>query len=498
MNKISFYKRYQPHMPLIILLVICFAVRIISGIQWFTNASIMMELDKPSMLIYSHPWQSFLFQHSTPPLGTLFNAAVYALGKPVSLFVMMGMNLILSAIAAAFMFLSCRALNVGVGISFALTLGYSIAMMRVRQGLYWLSPDDLVYTFLPLFIWNLIMHQKVPHQRHDLYCGILSGLMLWTSTVPGVVALFITVVVVIFQRTPKRFFRRIASVLIPFVLLFLLCLKNYYSVGIFNICTKGGQNGLQMILLINAWPPEKLYDFAKNETRPPSWWQWCYSQGKYNVENVYGRCYGECSAPDYGPLYQVLSAIPEKQLAQRVLDDARDDKRRPWIFYLPSDPGLNRRFSAHYNVQSQKIWLDFILKKPVTFIYGIMNNTNKFFVYDGPLFGFNQGGYKGLGVFDTLTRVITFGMLPVFYGGIGAAYLSVVALFFSILKNLKRKFSAADLLGLGFVVSNLIFVIATCCENNRYFWMAAPYLIPLSAFMIETLLRNHSLTHEGV
>ena len=140
-----------------------------------------MNVDGQLSQAYLHPWQSFLFQHVTPPLGFLTNAIVYDLGQPVSFYVMMILSLGGTIIAAASTYLTCKALDVRTAISFVLTLGYSISMMRIQQSLNWFLNDTLIYVFLPLFIWKVIIFLKEPGRRHGLHLGLLSGLMIWRS-----------------------------------------------------------------------------------------------------------------------------------------------------------------------------------------------------------------------------------------------------------------------------------------------------------------------------
>ena len=496
MTKINFN---SAKMPLIILIVVCIGIRIISAIPWIPSASGEMQVTEMLRHAYQHPWETFFFRHVTPPLGFLANALVYDLGQPWSLGVMMLIMLACAATAAACLFLSCRALNVGVAISFVLTLGYSIVMMRVNQSSMRFNDDELIYTFLPLFIWKLILYLKEPDRRHGIHLGVISGLMIWISSVPGLVSLLITFMAAVFGRHPGNYLRRIGPVLIPFVLLLLLCSKNFYNSGKFNICTKGGQNGIQMIKSINGWTDTQTFVFARDEAAMPLWWQGCYANSANSFLSS-GPSYGTCFAPtEEISLYPILMRLNEVKLAEKVLMDAHDYEKRPWIFYPSGASECARRFNAAYNAESQKAWFKFLLKHPATFISGAFTSPNMFFLYQGPLYGNNVSDFNGLRCFGVITKTVTFMMFPVLFGGIGVAYLAFLAFCFVVLLNIRKNNASTNshlgsklpiyLLGLGFVVSNFLFVIATCCENARMFWLAAPYLIPLAAFTIDGLIK---------
>ncbi len=468
---------------LIVLLIILGAIRIISAIPWITNASHTLAVSPRLGESMSHPWASLFFQHFTPPLSFFVNSLVYSLGKPLSFYIMMGVALAAALIAAAYTYLSCRALNVRTSIAFVLTLGYALAMMRLRPALTWFANDELIYVFLPCFVWNVIAYASNPGKRHDLAMAILAGLMAWTSTVPGVVALMITAITVFSQKSTHTLRHRIGIVLIPFALMMLLCFKTYVNTGVFNICTKGGENGLQMVHNFTAGNLKEIYQYAKDKAHLPAWWQWCYTQGPTGQEMIYGQCFGPVAKWDFQPLHMALTAMGENKIARLVLEDMKDQNTRPWIFYAGNGPDISQRFIAQYNAQSQKVWTKFISEHPSMFTVAVINNTNKIFLYEGPLFIFNRDWENGLPIFGPLTKIIVGAMLPVFWGGAGAAYLLVIALLF-----MWGRISTLQLLALGFVFSNFIFIIATCCENARMFWLAAAYIIPLAAFLIETTI----------
>ena len=432
-------------------------------------------------------------------MALIINALAYSFGEPVSYGVITCFALTSALVAAAFLFLACRNLGVGIGISFLFTLGHSLVLMR-NENLSWFSYDAPVQFLLPFFIWSLIKYLQNSGRKYSLFLGMSAGSLVMTSAVPGIAALLVTMIVVTFQKKPQSPFRYVIPVLIPVVILALLCAKSYRSVGVANISTKGGENGLQFVQSINSWDPLQLLAFAQ-EAKAPKWWQWCFVKSPASGM-LYGCCLDNWETPNYRPLREKLLSLSEESLARAVLADEQDQINRPWIFYILGTHECGRRVSAQYNAQSQKIWLKFLLSNPSTFFYGVVTNTNKFFNYDGPLWLINKG-FGGAGFFDKMTRLVNMIMLPFLWAGIGLSYLVFTVFivrfgkgFFPGRKDAKTKMAGEraltpiSALGIGFLFNNVLFVIATCCENARMFWMAEPYLVLLAAWAVQRLLKN--------
>jgi len=471
---------------------------LISAIVWLwegyhliaTNASLLNYEQQ----VYSHCWESVWFQHDTPPMSTILNSLILSFGK-WQIGALLTLRLATMLLGFALIFLACRQMGAGTTISFFVSLGHSISSIRT-QPVDWFSHDSPVYFFLPLFIWSMVKFIRETSKKWGWGVAFSAGALVMTSSVPGLVAVGLGLVLVLFQKKiPLSFARHVAPLLIPVLLIGFLCLKNYLNVNLFTLATKGGQNGLAFVTNLldsDVVPPLAL------KAKLPDWWLTCYinSQGLENKQS--GLCYdyhGPLMSLNYDDLRQELGILPESKLSQAISLDEADESKRPWIFAAGEAPNCGRRFNALYNGESEKIWQYFLTHYPLMFFNIVFDNTNKLFNYDGP-------GWMPEWLHNKNQRSAFFNsefsrVMAVFYWiSIGFAYLMVLVLIFKIHKFFplgQTSIGPVSLMALGYIISNILLVIATCGDQPRYFWMAEPYLIPLLAWVLQWAIKNQTI-----
>lgn len=444
--------------------------------------------------LLTHLGQSFYFCHVTPPLSLVLNSLLYAFGnfRAYAFFLFL---ISFSMAAAYFLFATMRLLKVLPGLAFTLTLFYSIIMLRIEL-FGFMVPDYPVYLILPLFIWSIVKTLQQPRLAHYLLTGIFSGLLLMSSVTPGLASLGVVVWLAFFFWPERKIaLKKILSVLLPIAVILCLGIKNYLAVGVFHISTKGGENGLQLVSISMGWSKPNIILQAM-EAGVPKWWLWCYLNSN---ATCYGDCLGDPATPDYQPLYQELTLEKENALAALLKKDAEDQIQRPWIL----SHELSRRFSVHYGVYAQKVWAHFLLQNPAHFFHFVFNNSFRAFYQDGPLFPLGSKVKMNQAFLKTLCHWVILIMAPFWWAGIGLANMIIIMappLGIGSLLNFfrpanKRSRLASDffispffVLSLGFFLNQLLVVIGTCCENDRMFWLTAPYSLVIGGAILNSIL----------
>jgi len=439
--------------------------------------------------IFSHPWESFWFQHVTPPMTTMLNSFIFFFGK-WQLYVLLMLRLSTMLLGFALIFLVCCDMGAGVGISFFFSLGHAITSMRIQPA-DWFGHDTPVYFFLPLFIWSMVKFIRETPQAWGWWVAFSAGALVMTSSVPGLVAVALCLLLVLYQKKiPLSFARHAAPVLIPVLMIGFLCFKNYLNVGVFTLATKGGQNSLPFVRIITDL--DMIPDLAQ-KAKVPDWWIMCYKGSDSEQKKMSGLCYdyyGPYMSPNYSALRQELAMQPQSKVSQAIALDEADESKRPWIFGAGEAFNCGRRFNVLYNCESEKIWQSFLVHHPVTVVYFVLNFTNKFFNYDGPQYQWLHFKDKRMAVLNSWVGMV---MTNFYWIGIGVAYLMVLGLIINMTKFFppgRILISPVPLMALGYCLTNILYVISTCCDQARYFWLAEPFLIPLLAWMLQWVIKT--------
>jgi hypothetical protein len=209
---------------------------------------------------------------------------------------------------------------------------------------------------------------------------------------------------------------------------------------------------------------------------------------------LYGICFMQDSQFDFEPLLQELALQNESEIIRIVTKDQNDAQEKPWLFAGAVGESTTR-FAARYSRESSRVWVHFLTTQPIQFL----RSTAQVHLW------FYAAGHTFLSGHPDTPPSVQSSMLFILKWLIRlAAVSSYVLAFLLLLYPLYQRHRAKlqeiphyarsniPLLGAGLVafasiLTALAFNTTSCCENDRFYVQATPYLVVISAYIIQKL-----------
>jgi hypothetical protein len=368
--------------------------------------------------------------------------------------------------------------------------------------------DHLNVCFVAFFIWALYHRLFLPRLRSDVFAGIAGGLLACFNSFAQLV---VPCALLLSRPGPvwsSGYLKSCGISLLPIALVLGFNIgKNWIEHGVPATSTVGGQNALQFVSTTpvgkNALQFFTFYDLTKiNQVVEagdyPLWWRWCYEEGVERggddtsrlVNAVYGQCFtGPDGKVDFGPLESRLEELGEDRLVAIVRRDQMTADTRPWL-WLGGYTGSNSRFSIEYGRISGSVWGDYLIERPMEFLWSL------YYAHHAYLHGL---GFLGSMRYEpqhrprpVVARIAGYIVVSVMTVGVMASYgICLGWLGYLSSARIRDRLSSIDsdecrfivLLSFLFVVASTSTNMLTCCENDRMFVSWSPLVLVVGGYV---------------
>jgi hypothetical protein len=413
------------------------------------------------------------------------------------------------AAAVALDYLTCVTLGIRRVFAWLISLVFSLELVPFELWLAGGHQDHYTIFFVAFFAWAMVNRWNSAGFRYDFLTALAGGLLIAQSSVAMVTVPFIVLIPISIHLWPKDrslLLKRMAiAASLPLIIAMGLSAKNLYNAGTFSTSSVGGQNMMQFVFTQRSGDLDAIL-LEEPVLEYHVWWRWCSNRAteRYgNVAALYGACFRsgdlEPTGYDFEPLYQELIREGRLDIARVVQFDIKTLEEKPWLFSGPVGES-STRFAAGYGRESTKVWINFALTRPGDFLRAGYH-THQVFLRHGKrhLENVFTPHYKR----PSITAPLSSGFsLLLFATGLLSYVVLIGVVLVYLLKGRLRRLDwirqlsqqanfpiGLILLGIAYTLTAMLFSFFSCCENDRFFVQVIPYLIPLSAYLLDFVAR---------
>ncbi len=395
-------------------------------------------------------------------------------------------------------------LQVGQLLASAISALWSIGLIAWE---YWYGGghyDHFNVFLFALLAWITYVRMQNNNRYIDLMAGGVGGLLILFHSAAPILVFLLLLTTLNSKLVAKRL---LASLILPICALAPSAGKNWIQFDLFSTSSTAGQNMIQFVYW-SMGDIRKVGEFAREEGLP-EWWIWCFEEGVRRqpdqpfVGGAYGLCFMDAEGHyDFAALERKLVHLSERELLAKVQLDKKASDRTPWLLTGAVSESTSR-FALEFGRQSRRVWLAFLVDRPLDFVFQLSRSVLRFF-WDGSLFIATD--LYAFWPRPTWVRWVGVILAPIFILGNLVAVAIVILTGYKFTKGARSFVDSRThfivTLCLVFTVGTLAMCALHCCENSRMYMSFTPWSLVLGTVALRFLIRGdflglHLATDDG-